>query len=85
MKTVAATDAKNRLGALIDDAQREPIVIRRQNRNVAVVLSMSEYQRLRAGNVQAFLDLRDQVAEDAARAGLTQDRLAGLLAEEDDA
>jgi DNA-binding phage protein len=32
MKTVAATEAKNRLGAILDDAQREPIVIRRQDR-----------------------------------------------------
>lgn len=29
MKTVAATQAKSRLGAILDDAQREPIVIRR--------------------------------------------------------
>jgi hypothetical protein len=40
MKTVAATEAKNRFGAIIDDAQREPIVIRRQDRDVAVVLSL---------------------------------------------
>lgn len=46
MKRVAATDAKNRLGALLDDAQHEPIVIRRQERDIAVVLSMAEYERL---------------------------------------
>ena len=40
MKTVAATEAKNRLGAILDDAQREPIVIRRQDRDIAVVLSI---------------------------------------------
>ncbi len=27
LKTVPATEAKNRLGAILDDAQREPIVI----------------------------------------------------------
>ena len=43
MKTVAATEAKNRFGAIIDDAQREPVVIRRQDRDVAVVLSMADY------------------------------------------
>ncbi len=40
MKTIAATEAKNRFGAVLDDAQREPIVIRKQDRDVAVVLSM---------------------------------------------
>ena len=83
MKSVPATEAKNRLGALLDEAQREPIVIRRQDRDIAVVLSMADYERLRAGNVQAFLDLREEVAAEAAAKGLTDKRLAKLLAEDD--
>jgi prevent-host-death family protein len=83
MKTVAATEAKNRLGAILDDAQREPIVIRRQDRDIAVVLSMADYERLRSGNLQAFLDLRNQVADQAAANGLTEDRLNELLADDD--
>ena len=83
MKRVAATDAKNRLGAILDDAQREPIVIRRQDRDIAVVLSMADYERLRSGNVQAFLELRKQVADAAAANGLTEKRLNELLADDD--
>ena len=79
MKSVAATEAKNRLGAILDEAQREPIVIRRQDRDIAVVMSMAEYERLRAGNIQAFLDLRNEVAAQAAASGLTEERLAKLL------
>lgn len=78
MKTVGATEAKNRLGAVLDDAQREPIVIRRQDRDIAVVLSMADYERLRSGNIQAFLDLRKQVADEAAANGLTGERLNEL-------
>ena len=83
MKSVAATEAKNRLGAILDDAQREPIVIRRQDRDIAVVLSMAEYERLRSGNVQAFLDIRRDIAADAAARGLSEDRLAALLTGDD--
>jgi prevent-host-death family protein len=83
MKTVPATEAKNRLGAILDDAQREPIVIRRQGRDIAVVLSMADYERLRSGNIQAFLDLRNQVAAEAAANGLTEERLDELLADDD--
>ena len=83
MKTVAATEAKNRLGAILDDAQREPIVIRRQDRNIAVVLSMADYERMRSGNIQAFVDLRNQVAAEAAANGLTAERLNELLADDD--
>jgi len=83
MKRVPATEAKNRLGAILDDAQREPVVIRRQDRDIAVVLSMAEYERLRSGNIQAFLDLRKQVADEAAASGLTEARLNELLVDDD--
>jgi prevent-host-death family protein len=83
MKTVAATEAKNRLGALLDEAQREPIIIRRQDRDIAVVLSMADYERLREGNVKAFLELRNEIAATAAKKGLTHPRLRRLLADDD--
>jgi prevent-host-death family protein len=83
MKTVPATEAKNRLGAILDEAQRQPIVIRRQDRDIAVVLSMADYERLRAGNIQAFLDLRKEVAAEAAAKGLTEERLSELMAIDD--
>lgn len=83
MKSVAATEAKNRLGAILDEAQREPIVIRRQDRDIAVVLSMADYERLRSGNLRAFLDLRKDVAAEAAAKGLTDERLAALLTDND--
>lgn len=83
MKTVAATEAKNRLGAILDEAQREPIVIRRQDRDVAVVLSMSEFERLRSGNIRGFLEARKVLADEAKARGLTSKRLQNLLADED--
>ena len=46
MKTLAATDAKNRFGELIDMAQAEPVRVQRQGRDVAVVLSPEEFRRL---------------------------------------
>ncbi len=83
MKTVPATEAKNRLGAILDDAQREPVVISRQDRDIAVVLSMADYERLRTGNIQAFLDIRNQVAAEVAANGLTDERLNELIAGDD--
>lgn len=83
MKSVPATEAKNRLGAILDEAQREPIVIRRQDRDIAVVLSMADYERLRSGNVRAFLELRNELADHATGAGLTAETLAGILNDAD--
>lgn len=44
---------------------------------------MADYERLRTGNIQAFLDLRKQVADEAAASGLTEKRLNELLAGDD--
>lgn len=83
MRRVAATEAKNRLGAVLDDAQREPVIIQRQSRDVAVILSMAEFDRIRARNVAAFLEASKAVAAEAKAKGLTAKKLASLLADED--
>jgi prevent-host-death family protein len=79
MKNVTATEAKKRLDAILDEAQRCPIVISRQDQDIAVVLSLRAYERLRAGCVQAFLDLRNHVAAQAAANGIPEERLAEPL------
>ena len=40
-------------------------------------------ERLRTGNVRAFLDLRNEIAADAAARGLTDERLAEILRGDD--
>ncbi|MGH9435455.1 MAG: type II toxin-antitoxin system Phd/YefM family antitoxin [Terriglobia bacterium] len=82
MRYVSATDAKQRLAALLDAVQREPVVIRRQKREVAVLLSPREYDRLRALNVEEFEQFCDRVAGQAAARGLTKHQLAQVLADD---
>lgn len=82
MRYVSATEAKQRFAAVLDAAQREPVVIRRQKRDVAVVLSPREYERLRALNVEEFQRFCDRVAERAAERGLNKDKLAEILADD---
>ncbi len=82
MRHVSATDAKQSLGAVLDAAQREPVVIRRQKRDVAVVLSPQEFDRLRALNVEEFQRFCDRVGRRASARGLTEKKLARLLADE---
>lgn len=82
MQYVSATDAKQNMAALIDTAQREPVTIRRQNRDVAIVLSPAEYQRLRGLNLAEFQSFCDRVGRQAEANGLTEDKLAELLTDE---
>ena len=82
MRTLSATEAKQGLAGLLDMAAREPVIIRRQKRNVAVVLSMQEYERLTRLNISEFQRFCDAVGDKAGQAGLTEDKLTELLADD---
>jgi prevent-host-death family protein len=79
MRYVSATEAKQALAAVLDAAQREPVVIRRQQREVAVILSMQEYERLTALNIEEFQRFCDRIGEQAKERGLTEEKLSELL------
>ena len=79
MQYISATDAKQKLAAMLDAAQIEPITIRRQNRDAAVVLSPKEFERLRGLNIQEFEAFCDQMSVKAEKGGLTEEILGDLL------
>ncbi len=83
MRTVTASEAKQGLASVIEAAAREPVVIQRQKRDVAVVMSMQEYRRLTQLNVAEFQRFCDVVGASAAAAGMTEGKLAELLASDD--
>ena len=82
MQFVSATEAKQTLAAVIEKAQREPITIRKQNRDVAVIMSMEDYQRITRFNIQEFQQFREDIGREAQERGLTEDKLNELLSNE---
>lgn len=48
MKTLTAKDAKYGFGRLIDLARAEPVAVAKHGRPVVVVMSMEEFERLKA-------------------------------------
>jgi len=81
MTTVSATQAKQRFAELLDQAQRGPVRIQRHGRDLAVLTSAEEYDRLRQDRWAEFNRLSAIAAEQAKANGLTEEILAEILSE----
>jgi prevent-host-death family protein len=81
MPTVSATHAKQNFAAMLDQSQREPVRIQRHERDVAVLVSAEEYQRLNRDRWVEFNRLSEIAAAQANSNGLTEEILTEILAD----
>lgn len=81
MIAVSATQAKQQFAALLEAAQRGPVRIQRHQRDVAVLLSAEEYERMNRERWAEFNRLSLIAAQQASASGLTKEILAEILAE----
>jgi prevent-host-death family protein len=82
MKTITAIDAKNKFGQLIEAAQRQPVIITKKGRASVVVMSIEDYERRRNRAWKNLVKTMTETGNYAVSQGLTQERLARLLADE---
>ena len=83
MRSVSATAAKQNFAAVLDNAQREPVMIRRHDRDIAVLVSPADYARLRGIKIEELRSLSERVSQVAASRGMNEDGLKKLLADEE--
>ncbi len=83
MRTISASEARQGFAEIIDAARREPVLIQRQKRDVAVLMSIEDYQRIVHLNVGEFQRFCDQVGRKAQEAGMTEEVLDALLRDDD--
>ncbi len=83
MKEIAAREAKNRFGQLLDAAQSAPVRLTKKGRPVGVVMSMEQYERLRGAAWARLIETMDHLGAEASARGLTDKRLNALLADDD--
>ena len=82
MKEMAAKDAKNRFGRLLDAAQSAPVRVTRNGRSVGVMMSVQQYERLRGAAWERLTATMDALGREASARGLTEAGLEALLADE---
>jgi prevent-host-death family protein len=72
MRTVAQSEAIATLPKLLDEVEQQPVVISREGKRVAALVSMKSFELMRKANVKSFLDLCDQTSEEIATAADAQ-------------
>lgn len=82
MLTFTANDAKTRFGEMLDRVQREPVRVTRRNRVVGVMVSPEDYEAMRQFYANRLRGTLADTAKAAAEAGLTEQELERLLADE---
>ncbi len=83
MTTISATQAKQRFAELLDTAQREPVRIQRHERDVAVLVSAVEYERIHRMRVQELIRFTEETSRYAESKGMTDELLERLLADKE--
>jgi prevent-host-death family protein len=68
MTDITATEAKNRLGQVLEQAQKRPVFIEKQGRRHSVVMSVEQYERLVAAARPAAPPVDVASLDPAARA-----------------
>jgi prevent-host-death family protein len=82
MTTVSATHAKQNFAAMLDQSQREPVRIQRHERDIAVLVSAEEYDRIRRLRAQELIRLSEETSRYAESQGMTDELLEQLLADD---
>ena len=79
MRTISAIDAKHRFDQLLDAAQRELVTVTKKGRPTAVMLSIERYERMRGAARRRLIETIDQMHQEAAAKGLSEDEFDQLL------
>ena len=82
MQTFTANEAKTRFGEFLDRAQREPVGVLKHDRMVGVMVSVQDFEAMRAFYADRLQHRLDASSQAAARAGMTAEVLKTLLADE---
>jgi len=81
MITMTSTEARQNFGEFLDKGSRQPVIVKRQNREIGAFIPMADWEKLRQLRVQELDRAVQALSEEAKANGLTEDLLSGILNE----
>jgi len=81
MITMSSTEARANFGEFLDKGSREPVIVKRQNREIGAFVPMHDLQKLRRMRVDELSQSVQELSQEARSKGLTQKILDQILAE----
>lgn len=82
MKYLSVNSFPDHLITIQETLEKEPIILSRENEEIAVILSVNDYKKLLEINKKEFQEFCDKVGQKAMLKGLTEDKLKAILEDE---
>jgi len=79
MKVMTINEAQAAFDKLLESVADDSVVLKRGELDVAAVISIDDYEKLRRLKVEEFLAVCETVGKASEARGLTEERLAELL------
>jgi hypothetical protein len=83
MKVMTIAEAQAAIDKVLESLVEDSVVLKRGDNDVAAVISIEDYDKLRRLKVEEFLALCERVGGQAAARGLSEEKLAELLRNDD--
>ena len=83
MKIMTISEAQAAFDKVLESLANDSVVLKRGERDIAAVISIDDYEKLRRLKVEEFLTLCEKVGRDAESRGLSEEKLADLLRDGD--
>jgi len=81
MITMTSTEVRQNFGEFLEKGSRQPIIIKRQNREIGAVVPMQEYMKLRQLQRRELDQAITEISQEAKANGLTEALLQDILTE----
>lgn len=81
MVKISSTEARAHFGEFLDKGSREPIIVKRQNREVGAFVPMADLELIRRHRVKELDETAKTMSNEARANGLTEEILQQILNE----